>query len=48
VEVALLPQLSPFGHTWRFSGSAQVHSGSGNVIKDQYRSNGPGFEKKWR
>jgi hypothetical protein len=40
--------VSPLGHSWGFSGSAEVHSVPGDVIKGQYRSDCPDFKKKLR
>ncbi len=40
--------MAPRGHTSGFSGSRQVHSGTGGVIKGQYGVELAGFEKKQR
>jgi hypothetical protein len=40
--------MAPQGHTLVFSGSRQVHSGTGGVIKGQYGVKLAGFENKVR
>jgi hypothetical protein len=40
--------MAPLGHTSGFSGSRQVHSGTGDVIKGQYGFERAGFEKELR
>jgi hypothetical protein len=41
-------RMEPRGHTSGFSGSRQVHSGTGGVIKGQYGVELAGFENKVR
>jgi hypothetical protein len=38
--------LAPLSHTWRFSGSRQVQSGRGDVIKGQYGVELAGLKNK--
>jgi hypothetical protein len=38
--------MAPQGHTSGFSGSRQVHSGTGGVIKGQYGVELAGFENQ--
>jgi len=40
--------MAPLGHTSFFSGSRQVHSATGDVIKGQYGFELTGFEKELR
>jgi hypothetical protein len=40
--------MAPLGHTSGFSGSRQVQSGTGDVIKGQYGAEWAGFEKEFR